>query len=758
MSERRRKLRILIVCIVLALVLRPLYRALSSICYVVYETSTLEDAAIWMEENVPPGSRIAMEAHCPRARRGRYVYTLSDVLGENGEKPGGLASDGVEFVVTSSKAHGKLVKSPGRHPAVAAFHRELQEEWPLVKSFRLTGPPWKNPVIRIYGLAGRGAGAAGSSLPRIPLPGAREAKRYEHTYINNMRFGKDLLLIRMKEEKKMSRLAVFEDKPREAVFFCLWASKESPVRVSAGPGTARMLASYPGVPTYTKVRVRPSFFSPGCYRVRFSAQVDKWANCLLKVAVQPAEIARTFLDIGELSEALTYLRLAVEEDPGDYSSRLLLAGLLAKVGDAGQAGEIFARLDEEAPWYTGLPDGAGRERKEARVLRERAAFQSRLAMRYFQSERTFGGWFIHSERRSYVLSHSSEGKEENVFLYGPYWSVEPGPYRAVFRFRVRGAKRSGPVLKLDITAEKGRRVLAEHVVTREEAGTGEKFLSIALPFESRSWSEKFEFRVRALARCETLIDWIGIEPDVESLRAAQAQASLLAWARAERRAGKHDLALSLLERASDLTRSSEEYRLEFALASGGAGSAGAVEALRQAVGEVPGNRGAWEALALAYEKTGKEDKAARTWETIRERWEPAEALGPGEELVFGEQLRLYGYELVTPRMGPGGEVELKLYLECLAPMQPGLYLFVHFEADGDFFIGDTDIESAGWKSGDARVVTVRAKVPGSSPPGAKTVSAGIWHPVRGTRLALRRGPARVEERKAAIVSLEVVAP
>ena len=264
--------------------------------------------------------------------------------------------------------------------------------------------------------------------------------------------------------------------------------------------------------------------------------------------------------------------------------------------------------------------------------------------------------------------------------------------------------------------------------------------------------------MRALARCDTLVDWIGIEPDVESLRAAQAQVSLMARARAARRAGKHALALSLLERASDLTRSCAEYRLEFGLAAAGAGDAAAVEALRQVVREAPDNRGAWEALAVAYEKTGDEGEAARTREIVRERWEPAEAIGPGEQLVFGGQLRLYGYELVTPRVGPGGEVELKLYLECLAPMEPGLYLFAHFETDGDFFTGDTDIESAGWKRGEVRVVTVRTNVPGASSPGARTVSAGIWQPVRGTRLALRKGRARVKKGKAAIVSLEVAAP
>ncbi len=275
----------------------PLYPDTADI-YRYIEQDTLEDAAAWMAENLPPGSRVAVDADFP-AHAG-LIYERHGPFESDGARWDELVAQNVDFVVTSSNApSGMYPRSPN-----AAF---------LLKEFDLGGKPLDKPVVRVYWTGNESSRAERDHpAPYLASLPVRERQRYEHAYLNG--FGKTPLDMHvLGNKKKMVRFLVSGEKLQEIAVFCLAAWEPSRLRISLSGGRAREMTVSPGGHGAVVLRARRCYpFTGNHYRVTVDG--DSRSNCLVRIATNPRDIGRMFLALGDTDRAAAYLEKAVTED------------------------------------------------------------------------------------------------------------------------------------------------------------------------------------------------------------------------------------------------------------------------------------------------------------------------------------------------------------------------------------------------------------------------------------------------------------
>jgi len=118
------------------------------------ETRTL--ARKWIDYNIPPGAKVAMESYGPPISRAAFSIIYEHALG-NRDLDSLARDDGAEFVVTSEAMAGRFISDPKTFPGQALFYNDLNKEATLIKSFATTYQYdldyLHNPLIRIYRLS-----------------------------------------------------------------------------------------------------------------------------------------------------------------------------------------------------------------------------------------------------------------------------------------------------------------------------------------------------------------------------------------------------------------------------------------------------------------------------------------------------------------------------------------------------------------------------------------------------------------------------
>ena len=108
----------------------------------------------------------------------------------------------------------------------------------------------------------------------------------------------------------------------------------------------------------------------------------------------------------------------------------------------------------------------------------------------------------------------------------------------------------------------------------------------------------------------------------------------------------------------------------------------------------------------------------------------------------GDVIELAGYDLRTPDVGPGEEVELLTVWHIRAPFAPEAVVFTHLLDHSGHVVGQVDrldVPSWHWRQGDAFVQLHRFQVDADVPPGLYHLEVGIY-----TRDDLTRLPVLVD--------------
>jgi 4-amino-4-deoxy-L-arabinose transferase-like glycosyltransferase len=130
-------------------------------------TDTREVARVWIEDNVPAGSLIAVENytaplvseddvdHYRAAGREPVAYRLVRLRLPAPDTPDldrdleRLRMDGVDYVLVSSRISDRVLAASEEYPTAVEFYERLDAEAELVREFR-PGPGESGPVLKLY--------------------------------------------------------------------------------------------------------------------------------------------------------------------------------------------------------------------------------------------------------------------------------------------------------------------------------------------------------------------------------------------------------------------------------------------------------------------------------------------------------------------------------------------------------------------------------------------------------------------------------
>ncbi|GAK52275.1 hypothetical protein U14_03526 [Candidatus Moduliflexus flocculans] len=112
---------------------------------------------------------------------------------------------------------------------------------------------------------------------------------------------------------------------------------------------------------------------------------------------------------------------------------------------------------------------------------------------------------------------ASDGKAMRILpgirdfaLYGQYVYLPPGAYHAALRVKVSRKAASQPLIRFEVTANFGKKQIAQRDIRSEEiAATGE-YLELALPFALTEETGEVEFRVFSYGRAQMAIDNVSV--------------------------------------------------------------------------------------------------------------------------------------------------------------------------------------------------------------------------------------------------------
>jgi hypothetical protein len=92
-----------------------------------------ETARVWIEDNLPPGSRIAVESYSPFVDPNRFAV---QGIGQMFDHPPDWYQDqGLEYLVFSQGMFGRFLQEPGKYPDQVAAYDQLFETFELVRTF-----------------------------------------------------------------------------------------------------------------------------------------------------------------------------------------------------------------------------------------------------------------------------------------------------------------------------------------------------------------------------------------------------------------------------------------------------------------------------------------------------------------------------------------------------------------------------------------------------------------------------------------------
>ncbi len=103
-------------------------------------------STLWINGNLPPGSKIGLENYTPRPDR--KLFTLS-YLGICGFKRAPLKLGKFDYIVTSSKDYGRLFANKKKYAKQVALYNRIFKEFQLVKAFKPVPNHSTGPVIKI---------------------------------------------------------------------------------------------------------------------------------------------------------------------------------------------------------------------------------------------------------------------------------------------------------------------------------------------------------------------------------------------------------------------------------------------------------------------------------------------------------------------------------------------------------------------------------------------------------------------------------
>jgi hypothetical protein len=109
----------------------------------------------------------------------------------------------------------------------------------------------------------------------------------------------------------------------------------------------------------------------------------------------------------------------------------------------------------------------------------------RYLIKPVQDPETVGGW---------VLRTNPAQEHPGYVVYGPYQTYPPGAYQARFRLKRMQPGFTGPLARIDVSAQRGTVILNQQEITGRDFGAPDRYREFILPFRVKE-EEELEFRI-----------------------------------------------------------------------------------------------------------------------------------------------------------------------------------------------------------------------------------------------------------------------
>jgi tetratricopeptide (TPR) repeat protein len=340
---------------------------------------------------------------------------------------------------------------------------------------------------------------------------------------------------------------------------------------------------------------------------------------------------------------------------------------------------------------------------------------------------------------------------------GPHEAFPRGKYTAYFQVMVADNSTDDVVMKLEVVTNLGTRVFSTKHLRGTDFETARHYQFIPLEFELDEDVTDLETRVIFYNRVDVAAKDVYIQPDSSQYYYRTGMAAfwdadyesagtLLRHATSGKYALQARYQCGVIEQHLGNRTSSEEllqrvvaempdfadahYRLGITLREQHK-LAQAQHHLERATALLPSHLEAWKALHSLYEQRGMNAQAATAAQTIAALYEPQYP-----ELVnLANQLLFLGYGMDDLSQG---RLRIEYYWQALSPMDRNYVAFVHFKRSGrtkfqqDHLLQPTDLgtgeptfyPTSQWRMGE--LIHERFEI--EAPPGAYTVSLGVWDP------------------------------
>ena len=121
----------------------PLFTASANYDATVSEVNGHAEARLWIDEHLPPGSRVAVESYSPYVDPAKF--TVEGVESMISHPPDWYEQNGYEYLVFSYGTYGRFFESPDRYPEFVAQYNAFFDRFQLIARFSGSGDE-----IRVY--------------------------------------------------------------------------------------------------------------------------------------------------------------------------------------------------------------------------------------------------------------------------------------------------------------------------------------------------------------------------------------------------------------------------------------------------------------------------------------------------------------------------------------------------------------------------------------------------------------------------------
>ena len=699
----------------IALLISPIQQTLTE-SYLLWAKGTRTIAERWLQDNIPPGSTIAVESYSPYIPKREYKVYQYACLGiqplEEYEK---LSCD---YIITTDFAHNRYLYSQKKneYQQYIDFYEDLNNKYPLIKEFYLKPVGFSSPHIKIYKL--KEIAAFNPTPIFIPRPGQAIDKAFFLT--GNSLYNENLRPFYINNYPATHCQIISKQELKQIGILLTNYQHKNTIKISTGPlKKSTIIELLPFEKKLLFIKSTPGTI-PISYHYCLNLSSKKQAKTTAQILVSPYELALGYIDLGDWERAFPYLQKAYKDNPKNIYVYFLLS---------------TAALKSTQP-----PSNITFPHIESNNLITDNDISFKLSTTYTPRDLNHDTGTIEHEAFYFNRKIDTPG----LLAYGPFVHFPKGKYTA--HFYLKGEKLLDSVLgKIEVSCYGGQKILAKKTIKGSNFFDNSTFTDFPLSFYNDNPLNELEFRVHASGNGNLWAEKVIVVPDINYCHRKDLAQFYLASGDYEKAAKLLPEDINMHQELADhyfKTNNMKKAALEY-------------EKINQLN---PINLNILEKLNKIYLQLNDNIKTTKISAKIN-------ALIPVNKktINFEDKILFLGYKIDKINLKPGDTFSITYYWQCLQPIDRDYVIFVHFtKPNGKVKFQNDHHPKTGsyptiiWKPGDIIKESYKITVPSDLQSGKYDIRIGLYDAfITNERAAITSSDYPETENRAIIDSLTI---